>query len=168
MSVVCCMAQSAYPITDDSFPGSPLQRAERLLGPSAAVRIAARLRRSALDRALTDGADPAASRLIAARAAQLASASIRARIADGLERLAPSANRPRSRARILPSGAATLGNRSELLELAGLLRGDRPLYARGVAMLEVILTDGAGPAYTDLRGEALARQLQIARARLTS
>ena len=162
------MAQSAYVIADDSFSGSPLQRAARLLGPSAAVRIAARLRRRTLDRALANGADPAASPLIAARAAQLASASIRARIADGLERLALSADRPRSRARILPSRAATLGNRSELLELAGLLRRDRPLYAPGVAMLEVILTDGAGPAYTDLRGEALASQLQIARARLTS
>ncbi len=162
------MAQSAYAITDDSFLGSPLQRATRLLEPSAAVRIAARLRGRALDRALSDGADPAASRLIAARAPQLASASMRARIADGLERLALSADSPRSRVRILPSRAAMLANRSELLELAGLLRRDHPLYARGVAMLEVILTDGAGPAYSDRRGEALARQLHIARARLTS
>jgi hypothetical protein len=162
------LIQSAYAITDGSFPGSPLQRATRLLEPSAAVRIAARLRRGMLDRALTNGADPAASRLIAARAAQLASASMRARVADGLERLALSADSPRSRVRILPSRAAMLGNRSELLELAGLLRRDRPLYARGVAMLEVILTDGASPAYTDRRGEALARQLQIARAGLTS
>jgi hypothetical protein len=162
------LTQSADTVTVESFPGSPLQRATRLLRPSAAVRIAARLRRGALDRGLGDGAEPDASVLTAARAAQLSSASARTRIADGLERLARSAERPRSRARILPSRAAMLANRSALLEIADTLRRDRPLYARGVAMLELILTDGAGPAYTDRRGEVLAGQLEIARARLTS
>ena len=66
----------------------------------------------------------------------------------------------------MPSRAAILGNRSELLELAAMLRRDRPLYARGVAMLNVILTDGTGSAYTDPSGDALTRQLQIARASL--
>jgi hypothetical protein len=157
---------NAYAITDNSFPRSPLKHATRLLGPSAAVRVAARLGRGTLDRALADGADPAASPLIAARTAQLGSGSTRARIADGLERLALSADTPRGRVRILPSRAAILGNRSELLELAAMLRRDRPLYARGVAMLNVILTDGTGPAYTDPSGDALTRQLQIARASL--
>jgi hypothetical protein len=68
----------------------------------------------------------------------------------------------------VPSRAAILGNRSDLLELAAMLRRDRPLYGRGVAMLNVILTDGTGPAYTDRSGDALTRQLQIARASLTS
>jgi hypothetical protein len=158
----------SYAVTYDSFPGSPLKHATRLLGPSAAVQLAARLVRGMLDRALTDGADPAASPLIAARTAQLGRGSTRARIADGLERLALSADNPRGRARILPSCAAILGNRSELLELAAMLRGDRPLYARGVAMLNVILTDGTGAAYTDRSGAALTRQLQIARASLAS
>jgi len=49
-----------------------------------------------------------------------------------------------------------------------MLRRDRPLYARGVAMLNVILTDGTGPAYNDPSGDALTRQLQIARASLAS
>lgn len=155
-------------ITDGSFPGSPLKHATRLLRPSAAVRVAARLGRGTLDRALTYGADPAASPLIAARTAQLGSRSSRARIADGLERLAQSADNPRGRVRILPSRDAVLGNRSELLELAAMLRRDRPLYARGVAMLNVILTDATGPAYTDRSGAALTHQLQIARASLAS
>ena len=159
---------NSYAITDDSFPGSPLKHATRLLGPSGAVRVAARLGRRMLDRALTDGADPAASPLIAARTAQLGRGSTRAQIADGLERLALSADNPRGRVRILPSRAAILGNRSELLELAAMLRRDRPLYARGVAMLNVILTDGTGPAYTDPSGDALTHQLQTARASLAS
>jgi hypothetical protein len=158
----------SHPITDNGFPGSPLRHATRLLGPSAAVRVAARLRWGMLDRALTEGADPAASPLIAARTTQLGSRYIRGRIADGLERLALSVDNPRGRFRILPSRAAVLGNRSELLELAGTLRNDGPLYARGVAMLNVVLTDGTGPAYTDRRGDALTRQLQMARDSLTS
>lgn len=160
--------ESAYPITGDTFAGSPLHRATRLLRPSAVVRIAARLRRHRLDRALTDGADPAASPLIAARAVQLGSPSVRRRIADGLERLVQSADSPRGRVRILPSRAAMHANRLELLEFAGMLRGDRPLYARGIATLALLLTDGTGPAYTDRRGNALAHHLQIARASLTS
>jgi len=154
-------------LTADGFAGSQLQCATRLLVPSAAVRLAARLVGRKLDRALVSGANPAASRLLAARAARLSSAGTRARIADGLERVALSADVPRSRVRILPARAAILANRSELLEIAGILRDDRPLYARGVAMLRGILTDGAGPAYTDRRGEGLAGQLQIARASLS-
>jgi hypothetical protein len=98
------LTQSADTITAETFPGSPLQCATRLLGPSTAVRIVARLRRGVLDRGLSDGAEPDASVLTAARAAQLSSASTRTRIA----------------------------------------------------------------AYTDRRGEVLAGQLEIARARLTS
>lgn len=162
------LTQDAYAFAGDSFTGSPLRQATCLLLPSAAVRIVARLRRATLDRELIEGADPAACRLLAARAAQLSSAPTREWIAAGLERLALSPDAPRSRVRITPSSAAMLANRSELLELAALLRRDRPLYARGVAMLKVILTDGAGPAYTDRRGEALAGRLQTARASLTS
>ncbi len=161
------LTHDARAITVDVFPGSPLRRATRLFRPSVGARVAARLRRGSLDRALTEGADPAASPLIAARATQLCGASTRARIADGLERLARSPDRPRNRARITPWAAAMLANRSALLELAGMLRARGPLYARGVAPLAIIVTDGAGPAYTDRHGDVLARQLQLARAGLT-
>lgn len=157
------LANDAFATTTEGFRGSPLQCATCLLGPSLTVRAAAHIRGPRLDRALIRGADPAASRLLAARAGQLSSASMRERIADGLERLALSADHPRSRARVLPSRAAMLANRSEILEIAGLLRRDRPLYARGLAMLKLILTDGAGPAYTDRRGDALADRLRAAR-----
>jgi hypothetical protein len=140
---------------------------EELLSPGPGVRALARLRRRALDRALSDGADPAASALLAARAGQLSRHSTRRRIAAGLERLALSAERDPGRAQIAPPRAAVLANRGELLELSGLLRRDQPLYVRGLARLKLTLTDGAGPAYTDRHGEALARQLQLARAGLS-
>lgn len=161
------VTNSLSAITVDSAPGSPLRRAAQLLAPSVAVRIAARLQRDKLDRALSDGADPAESPVIAARAVQLAASGTRGRIADGLESLARSTDAPPGRVRVLPPRAAMLANRSELLDLAELLRRDRPVYARGVAALEVLITDGTGPAYTDRRGEALARSLKIARAELT-
>ena len=158
--------QSTDVISNNNLAGSPLSHAARLFGPSAVARVTARLHSHVLDRALAAGADPAASSQIAARAAQLGSTSMRTRIADGLERLALSTDEPRSRFRILPS-RAMLANRSAMLELADILRQDRPLYPSGIAMLEIILTDGTGPAYTDKRGDGLARQLQVALAKLS-
>lgn len=159
-------AYSACPNTDDSCTRAQLKHSARLLGPSITVRAAARLRRDKLDRALIAGADPAASRLMAARTAELGRRSTRARLADGLERLARSADARRERSRILPSRAAVSRNRSDLLELAGTLRSDVPLYARGLAMLNVILTDGTAGAFSDRCGFVLARQLASVRATL--
>ena len=159
-------AHSVCPKSDHSSAGAAPTDSARLLGPSITVRAAARLRRNKLDRALIASADPAASRLIAARTAQLGRRSTRARLADGLELLARSADAPHGRSRILPSRAAVSRNRRDLLELADTLRRDVPLYARGLAMLSVILTDGTGVTYTDHRGHALARQLASARATL--
>jgi hypothetical protein len=158
--------QSNRVISDSEFPGSSLRHTARLFKPSAADRMAARLHPGALDRALAAGADPSASPQIAARAAQLGSTLTRARIAEGLERLALSADKPQSRLRILPSRAATLVNRSDMLELADILRRDRPLYAAGIAMLKILLADGTGPAFTDQHGDTLARHLHVARAAL--
>jgi hypothetical protein len=158
---------SADTTSRDWLAGSPLQRAARLLNPGLIVRMIAHARRRVLDRALMDNADPAASPLVAARAAQLSRASTRALIAEGLERMARSADGPTRRLRIPPSRGAVLRSRSELFAIAETLRGDRALYARGIATLGIILSDGTGPAYTDPRGDALAMQLKLARARLT-
>ena len=142
---------------------------DRIFSPGPVVCVIARLRRTRLDEALSQGADPATTPLIAARARQLARPATRARLAAGLERLALSADdgSPRGRARILPSRTASAANRARLLEIASVLRDDTPLYARGLAALELALTDGTGPAYTDRRGEALTCQLRHAQAGLS-
>ncbi|MFZ0088751.1 MAG: hypothetical protein WAL63_04540, partial [Solirubrobacteraceae bacterium] len=108
------------------------------------------------------GADPSASPLLAARAAQLVRPTTRSRLAGALERIALSVDAPRGRVRVLPLRTAVRPNCQAMLELAGRLRGNGLVYARGVAVLELVLTDGTGPAYTDPRGEGLARQLQLA------
>jgi hypothetical protein len=132
--------------------------------PGLAVRLAARIRSRSLDRALIDGAKPAGDPQLAARAAALTTRSMRARVADGLERLARAERSPRSRWRVLPFREAVRANASELHALAAVLRGPSPVYARGVAMLGRLITDGTGPAYTDRHGAALARELGAARA----
>ncbi len=53
-------------------------------------------------------------------------------------------------------------NQEKVLELARTLRHPHLYSARGIAMLELVLADGTGPAYTDPTGEGLARQLALA------
>jgi hypothetical protein len=56
-----------------------------------------------------------------------------------------------------------MANAAELSDLAALLRGDAPLYARGLAMLRGLLIDGAGPLYSRGDGTELASALHDAR-----
>src|SRR5207237_6624557 len=74
-----------------------IREAERARRPSRAARLAARLRGSVLDRALIDGADPAASQRLCARAAMLTSPPVRGGLAPGLELLAARAAAPSTR-----------------------------------------------------------------------
>ncbi|MFZ0042513.1 MAG: hypothetical protein WAK93_14470 [Solirubrobacteraceae bacterium] len=133
-----------------------------LLRPRLLTRLAAFVRRSKLDRLLSEGADPTSTTQLAARAAQLARRSTRANVATGLEHMALTVDDPPSHVRIRPSRQAALANRSTLLDLAAVLRRNEPVYARGIARLRLLVTDGTGPAYTDRRGEALAHALALA------
>jgi hypothetical protein len=171
------MVRTARPHVELSKPQSREQRrspgrarSERtaeLFEPRLVVRLRARARRLKLDRLLADGADPSASPLLAARAAQLVDPSTRQRIAAYLEQFARTANRPRSRVRTLPLRGAVRPNQDALLDLARTLRRPQPYYARGIAMLELTLADGTGPAYTDPTGDGLAHQLAAAVQALT-
>jgi hypothetical protein len=146
-----------------SFAAALDRRATCVLAPGWLARLGARLRGAALDGALIEGADPAHSPQLAARAAWLTTPGTRAVLARGLDRLlgAPS---DASRRRGVLAGAESAGDSApELRELAGLLRGPAPVYARGVAMLWRLLADGTGPAYTDREGAALASELVRAR-----
>ena len=131
--------------------------------PGVTARLAARLRRDALDRALIEGADPAATGQLAARVARLTSRSMRREVASGLDHLALDGPRAGGRWLVRPSRAAAAANASELHALAARLREPGPLYARGIAMLSRLLTEGTGPAYNDSRGDLLAKRLRDAR-----
>lgn len=143
-----------------------LECTQALFEPRLFTRVLARGRRLGLDRALAEGADPTSSPLLAARAAQLVGRANRARLAASLEHLAVVAEGPPTRFGVMPRRHAVQANRSTLLELAATLRKGGLLYARGIAILELVLIDGTGPAYSDARGEGLARQLELAGASL--
>lgn len=147
----------------DSFAVGFDRCAARVLTPSRFARIAARIRAQALDRSLMRGADLAGSSRLAARAGQLTRDHARLQLAESLESVLRAARkRPGSR-RVTPSSRAVLTNESELRELAVLLRGSTPVYARGVAMLHALLTDGTGPVYTDPDGALLETRLHESR-----
>jgi hypothetical protein len=131
--------------------------------PGLTARLAARIRGHSLDRALIEGADPAATEELAARAARLTSRSMRREVARGLDRLARDEREGGRRWRLRPFRAAAAANATELQALAARLREPGPLYARGIAMLSRLLTEGTGPAYSDRRGDLLGRRLREAR-----
>jgi hypothetical protein len=136
----------------------------RAFEPGWLSRVGARIRSRSLDSELVAGADPAASPQLAARAARLTARSTRLRLAGALERLALSdSERSRTSPHVLPFTTAIRANAGELNELGGVLRGTAPVYARGVAMLRLLITDGTGPVYSDRDGRVLADQLRRAR-----
>jgi hypothetical protein len=133
--------------------------------PSRAALLAARMRAGALDRALVEGADPAGSELLAARAVLLVSRRMRTTIAEGLERLEQAGRGPARRWSAARPREALRTNSPLLLELAQLLRGSDPVGAPGIAILSILLSDGAGPACHGSETD-LARLLGKARAAL--
>ena len=136
------------------------ERAAELFEPRLVVRLRARASRLKLDRLLAAGA--AQLRRCWPPAPLSLDRRTRQRVAACLERFAFTADRPPSRVRTLPSRGAVRPNKEALLDLARTLRHGQLQYARGIAMLELILADGTGPAYTDRTGDGLARQLALA------
>jgi hypothetical protein len=148
------------PLTVEVFAASYDRVAERAIEPGWATRISARIHSHALDRALIAGADPAESPKLAARAGRLTSRGHRMLMACGIERLLERAQEPpHPRRAVAPQRATVAGHADQLWALAALLRGRTPLYARGIAMVTELLTDGTGPAYSG-EPEALAQLLR--------
>jgi len=156
------------------YAGYVADRADRpsrtasLRCPPARLRVEAQLRAPALDARLAAGANPADSRLLAARAAALTTAHARLALAQRLDQLLAAAQTPLPRRRlcVTPPRAALLQNAGRLAEIAELLRGHSPLYAAGLAQLRRLLSDGAGPLYGRGQGDALAAALAGVRSAL--
>jgi hypothetical protein len=126
------------------------------------TRVRARVRRASLDAALARGADPCESPVLAYRAARLTSERSRERTAAWVaDILGTAGQRPRA------FSAAVDPNRDEiaaaaplLMQVQELLRSTAPVYARGVAMLEILLRDGGGPLYAPVRRAELGDTLE--------
>jgi len=120
-------------------------------------RLAARLRRRRLDRALASGTPPEASAPLALRAQQLTETRHRGTIAHELRRVlweAQHGAQP-SLGRIMPSRMRVSDAREELGRLAETLDDPGPVAAGGVARAWLLLTDGTGSLYNPGSGTPL-------------
>jgi hypothetical protein len=114
-------------------------------------RMAAQFTPSRLDRALAAGAPPEASAVLALRARRLASPHLRLVYARSLQRLLRSADAPSSMLSAHTSAVRLDRVRAahdELELLVARLTARAPVSSRGVALVSVMLGDGAGPLYS--------------------
>jgi hypothetical protein len=125
--------------------------------PTLVLRARVLARRRTLDEQLAEGLSPARNAVLALRARQLVSSARRQQVATKLERLVDAAQRaPCLGALSVPLPRREIRElRPVLLGVAACLRTERPVYARGMALLTALLTDGGSPVYTPGSGVTL-------------
>jgi hypothetical protein len=125
-------------------------------------------RAGALDSRLAAGASPGADALLAIRAKRLTSRRYRARMAAGLARAVRDAEATTCRfsAAVRPDRREVFAARTVLATLDRRLRAAEPVGARGIALIESLLTDGASPLYQPTEPGALGSRLRAAAAAL--
>ena len=165
------------PAIADPYRGHPLiGHADSAYLPTARdrarslrLRLHSLLHREELTRALASGADPSQSEELALRAARLTSRHCRKALGRALRRTIAEAHRPlmsRSSAVIIRRGAV-VDAEPEIRALIDRLTAPRPVRARGVAILERILTDAdRSPLYVAGEPGSLRRSIALATAAL--
>ena len=141
----------------DPSPGYCSRLGAQLDRPALALRARVFASRRSLDEALADGASPLWTPELALRARQLVSRSSRQQLATSLERLVKEQSDRFLRG---PSpypfrDGRSLEAQTSLFGIAARLRDERPVYARGMALLSRLLSDGSGPAYNPHAGGSL-------------
>jgi hypothetical protein len=127
-------------------------------------QMRARLFGASLDYQLAAGRAPESSRTLAARARHIVELRRREAAARNWDHLLAVAQRgdvkpgPARRVRASEIVAA----RPAIAELVRRLRAPLPVTARGVAMAEILLTDGAGPVYSSRSHVGLTTALESA------
>lgn len=132
------------------------------------LELIAGWRAGELDRQLAASASPAGSALLAIRAQRLTSRRFREHVAAGLTRAVrdAEAGTPGCSAAVQPHRGELFAERHVVATLDRRLRGAEPVSARGVALLELLLSDGTGPLYRPTEPGALASLLRAAAAAL--
>jgi hypothetical protein len=120
--------------------------------PGPLLRLLVRLRASRLDRLLAGGANPAESPELSLRAEQLSDRRERERIARSVDELLHLASQDRAAflgySRIPFARHQVRANRESFRQLADVLRSDRAIRPRAIAMARQLLSDFRGPIYT--------------------
>jgi hypothetical protein len=127
--------------------------------PSLVARVTARLRAYQFDRQLAVGVPAPAGSALAVHEARLTSAAERESIARALRQAvydARSGGTPRSPR--VPVHLNNISAAEDLIDTITLrLHSPRPVTARGMARLRVVLSDGCGPMYESGRGDLSGR-----------
>jgi hypothetical protein len=127
--------------------------------PSLAARVTARLRAYRLDRQLAVGVPAPAGSALAVHKARLMSVAEREAVARALRQALQDAcagSAPLSSR--IPVHATNIVAAEDLIDAITLrLHSPRPVNARGMARLRVVLSDGGGPMYRLGRGDLSGR-----------
>ncbi len=125
--------------------------------------LRARFQGAWLDRELASGVEPWRTPVHSARSLQITGPRARRTLADTLDKLVRRAEQAGANTTIscvVPiDRPAVLGARTLLADIAARLRDGAPVSTPGVAALRDLLTDGSGPIYAALSGDALGRAL---------
>lgn len=157
-----------------------VSRLERVASPGLPLRLGAErwrrvrfapivwCRAAQLDRQLAAGTSPQTRAVIGLRAHRITSHRSRERVANGLARALSSAQdiSPGLTAAVRPHRGEVLAARTVLAALGHRLRAPEPVTAQGVAMLQVLLTEGTSPLYRPSEPGALGSRLRAAAAAL--
>ena len=147
-------------ISPELFPSaSDVRRQSAAPRPSLVARVTARLRAYGFDRQLAVGVPAPAGSALAVHQARLTSVAERASIAWALRQAVHdvrAGGTPLS-ARI-PVHFNNIAAAEDLIDTITLrLHSPRPVDARGMARLRVVLSDGCGPMYESGRGDLSGR-----------
>jgi hypothetical protein len=127
-------------------------------------RLAARLRARTLDTLLAQGVSPDSSTALSLRARKLISQATRRQLARALHTTVREAARPaRPLCSAVPISRCRVIDAHPILEeLAGHLMNPGPVDARGVAQVQLLLSDGSSPLYPGPGAYDLEHALQAA------
>ncbi len=121
-------------------------------------RVRAHIHSLTLDAELAAGEPVAADRLRAVRAAMLVAPALRRQLAKGWQGVLLHPNRG-----IIPvRRSEVLAAQDDIHELVAALRCAGPVAPRGVAIANLLLTDGTGPLYTPREGLDLRDRIREA------
>lgn len=124
-----------------------------------AARLRARLFAGRLDHEIEDGILPLPGSSLAVHMARLTSVEEREALARTLRQAVTELHRERFSARVPVHAERLAGCRDVIDDITLRLHAPRPVRARGMARLRMLLSDGSGPLYRAGRG-SLAAELR--------
>lgn len=155
--------QANFRHTSSRLPGGfdAPESAEPIAHAALGARLRARLFAGRLDREVEAGIVPLAGSSLAVHTARLTSVDEREALARTLRQalVDPQLDRPGFSPRVPVHPERLAGCRRVIDDITLLLHAPRPVRARGMARLRMLLSDGTGPLYRNGRG-SLAAELR--------